>query len=92
MVIEVVVVICLRTAASSRAFPRTRLRNWGHNINQLINLCNDNVSADAPGPSAITDFLLTSQWRPREDLLVGALQGDQDVRRLRVSHTVAEIE
>ncbi len=73
-----------------RAFPRTRLRNWGHNVNQLVNLLNHNISGDTPGLSALTDFLLTTEWRPSEEHFA-SLTEDQDIRKLRVSHPVEKI-
>lgn len=54
--------------ASCRSFARTRLRKTDLNINQFINLvlyyANHVSSPDQPVPSAISDFLLTSSWRP----------------------------
>jgi hypothetical protein len=49
--------------ASSRQYPTTRLKNYGHNINQLIALVTG-VSIDEFKPTSIVDFLLTTTWRP----------------------------
>lgn len=55
-------------SASSRSFWRTRQRPWGHNCNQLIRLCcgegPDNFSA-----MQLTDFLLTTTYRPAQESL-----------------------
>eukprot|EP01034_Spumella_vulgaris_P033368 gene33368-41179_t len=77
-------------SASMRAFSRTRLRNWGHNLNQLINLLNGFKSGDLVSPSAITDFIVTSTWRPN-DSLMRRLDEDQCVMGMRISHSVEEI-
>jgi hypothetical protein len=49
--------------ASARQYAHTRLRNYGHNINQLMYLVTG-VSIDGFKPTSIVDFLLTSSWRP----------------------------
>lgn len=49
--------------AGGRTFVRTRLRTHQHNMNQFINLI-VGVSPDAMHPSAVTDFVLTTTWRP----------------------------
>jgi hypothetical protein len=54
--------ICNLTA-SARQYSHTRLRNYGHNINQLFYLVTG-VSIDNFKPTSIVDFLLTSSWRP----------------------------
>jgi hypothetical protein len=54
-------------SASCRAFLRTRLRSHSHNINQLIRLL-VGVSPDEFGPNALTDFLLTTSWRPNNSV------------------------
>jgi hypothetical protein len=54
-------VVCL--SASCRAFPRTRLRTFGHNVNQITRLLTG-VGPDDFSPNSITDFLLTTSWRP----------------------------
>lgn len=61
--------MCTLTA-SLRAFPRTRQRTTGHNINNLINLL-VGVSPDEKNYSGsqLTDYLTTTRWRPRAQLL-----------------------
>jgi len=54
--------VCTYTA-SARQYMHTRLRCWGHNVNQLVRLITG-VSPDEDKPSAVTDFLLTSKWVP----------------------------
>jgi len=55
--------------ASCRAFDRTRRRNHDHNINNLTRM----LVGDSPDayffPSALTDFLCTTTWRPSQQLL-----------------------
>jgi hypothetical protein len=55
-------------SASCRSFLRTRLRTHGHNVNQLIRLL-IGVSPDEFGPNSLTDFLLTTSWRPNDAVL-----------------------
>jgi hypothetical protein len=50
-------------SASSRQYPKTRLKNHGHNVNQLIAFITG-ASVDEFLPSSIVDFLLTTTWRP----------------------------
>ena len=55
--------------ASCRAFDRTRRRNHDHNINNLTRML-VGVSPEAYFfPSALTDFLCTTTWRPSQQLL-----------------------
>jgi hypothetical protein len=49
---------------SCRSFVRTRTRTHDHNINQLMNIIVGR-SPDNVTPSAITDFILTTLWRPK---------------------------
>lgn len=55
-------------AAGARAFPRTRCRVHGHNVNQVLNFLVGS-SPDNLWVSPITDFLATTSWRPSADLL-----------------------
>lgn len=54
--------VCSLTA-SCRAYERTRERTHGHNVNQLVLLLTGK-SPDGFDDTALTDFLLTTSWRP----------------------------
>jgi hypothetical protein len=79
-------------AASARSFPRCRLRNRGHNINQLLDLLNLHRSPDRAddGPRQLTDFLLTSTWTPSPSLS-DALYSDQSIHALPLTHKASSI-
>ncbi|RYH10744.1 hypothetical protein EON65_39290 [archaeon] len=77
-------------SASARAFQRTRLRNHGHNVNQLVNLMLGR-SADPLEASALTDFLVTSSWRPKPEAFQ-ALHFRGFVGQLRTSHDLKDID
>jgi hypothetical protein len=55
-------------SSSARAFARTRQRVFGHNINQLVRLLVGN-SPDPYGTGSITQFLLTTKWKPNYDVV-----------------------
>lgn len=69
--------------ASCRAFDRTRRRNRGHNINNLIRML-VGISPEPLNVSALTDFLCTTSWRPKHALLDSFSQTGRMV--LRCSH------
>lgn len=73
--------------AGGRTFLRTRLRTHDHNINQLTNALLGQ-SPDEPSPSAITDYILTTTWRPNlaEVQRLVAFTGAHP--RLQLSHPV----
>lgn len=50
-------------APSTRAYVRSRMRIYDHNINQLISLLIGR-SPDHFSPKAISNFILTSSWHP----------------------------
>ena len=54
--------------ASARQYKQARLRNWDHNINQLIIFC-IGASHDVATASILGDFLATSSWKPSENTL-----------------------
>mmetsp|Transcript_7015 Transcript_7015/g.11733 ORF Transcript_7015/g.11733 Transcript_7015/m.11733 type:complete len:848 (+) Transcript_7015:116-2659(+) len=62
-------------SAGGRAFVRTRLRTHQHNINQLMNLL-IGTSHDPLNTSSITDFILTTSWRPNLEQLKAVWQYD----------------
>eukprot|EP01039_Chlorochromonas_danica_P010884 gene10884-12098_t len=76
-------------SASARAFDRTRLRNFGHNINQLVNLT-VGKSQDEVDTSQLADFLAYSSWRPSKEAYE-ALYFVGFVRGLKLSHTLEEL-
>jgi len=57
--------VCSLTA-SCRAYERTRERVHAHNVNQLVRLLTG-TSPDPWDDSALTDFLLTTSYRPTPD-------------------------
>lgn len=71
-------------SAGARCFTRTRLRTHGHNINQLINVILG-TSPDKPSPSAITDYILTTTWRPNFPEVRRALEFN-NFQRVQLSH------
>jgi hypothetical protein len=75
-------------SAGGRTFIRTRLRTHGHNINQLANLLVGR-SPDDMNPSAITDYLLTTTWRPKFDEVKQALEFTGAHPIVQLSHPVA---
>lgn len=77
-------------SASARAFPRTRLRNHGHNINQLINLMVGH-SPDDFFVSQLADLLCTTSWRPKA-MAFEALHFDGFLHRVRISHALDDTE
>lgn len=50
-------------SASSRGFARTRQRTYGHNMNTLVRLIVGR-SMDGEDPTQLSDFLVTTTWRP----------------------------
>lgn len=76
-------------SASARAFSRTRQRNFGHNINQLMNLM-AGLSADPLDASQLTDYLLTTSWRPKEDAFQ-ALHYNGFVGMMPISHDLEDM-
>jgi hypothetical protein len=54
-------------SASARSYPRCRLRNFNHNVNQLMNFVVGH-SPDALEPASISDFIATTSWRPSVDM------------------------
>lgn len=54
--------------ASARAFPRTRQRNFGHNVNALINLIHGKSADTLNNIFVLTDFLLTTGWKPESEV------------------------
>lgn len=76
--------------ASGRAFPRTRLRTHGHNINQLVNILNG-FSMDNFAATAISTCLVTTKWRP-DEAVYNALYFDGTLSPpLRISHRIETI-
>jgi hypothetical protein len=71
--------------AGARTFARTRLRTHGHNMNQLMNVL-IGTSPDPPVPSAITDFILTTKWRPNYDVLKPAWEFTGAHPSIHMSH------
>lgn len=59
--------ICNLTA-SARQYSKTRLTNYGLNINQLMYIL-VGKTIDEKKPTSIVDFLLTTSWRPQYEVL-----------------------
>ncbi len=74
--------------AGGRTFVRTRLRTHQHNMNQFVNLL-VGVSPDPMYPSAITDFVLTTTWRPNFEEVQQALEFAGTHEALHLSHPTA---
>lgn len=71
--------------AGGRTFVRTRLRTHGHNINQLTNLITG-LSPDPWNATAITDYILTTTWRPNFAQIKQALEFEGTHPLLPLSH------
>jgi hypothetical protein len=70
--------------ASARQYQHVRLRNWGHNVNQLMQLVTGH-SLDDYKPTTIGDFLATSSWRPPAKAMSNFLFAGS-ISRLRLNH------
>ena len=67
--------------ASARSFARTRTDVVGHNINNFVYLLTGVSSDESPGPSQVTDFMLTTKWVPSAtDMSFHLLQGRVTLR------------
>lgn len=76
---------------SCRTFLRCRTRTWGHNVNQLM-LILTGLSVEPYRAQAITGFILTSSYRPREDALKTLIYGESLWQRMPISHNVTETD
>ena len=74
-------------SAGGRTFIRTRLRTHGHNINQLMNVL-IGKSPDEVNPTAITDFILTTTWRPNYTEVKNILEYTGTHPTVHLSHNV----
>ena len=71
--------------AGGRTFVRTRTRVVNHNMNQVTNLILGK-SPDDMNPSAVTDYILTTSWRPNYSEVKEALIFTGTHPPLRMSH------
>lgn len=78
-------------SASARAFLRTRLRNFDHNVNQLIRLFASDECVHQRLASAITDFITTTSWRPKLSAFE-ALHFDGFQPPIQCSHKLSDID
>ena len=62
-------------SASTRFKPNSKKKNFGHNINQLIYLLTGET-VDVIKVTPIVEFLLTSNWRPQNEVNEIFLQGE----------------
>jgi hypothetical protein len=77
--------------ATARAYSRTRLRNFGHNINSFITLMNGGKNIDNlinPEVTALTDFFLTTNWRPKPAAFE-AVHFSGSLTQVPISHELA---
>mmetsp|Transcript_12265 Transcript_12265/g.19971 ORF Transcript_12265/g.19971 Transcript_12265/m.19971 type:complete len:351 (+) Transcript_12265:46-1098(+) len=100
--IHVLLLVCNRDGistltASARQNPRNRVRNFQHNINQVIRLLTGQ-SADVIKSTAVTCFFLTSSFSP-DDFFEEAGAGDawlsdtwhtHGFRQTRMNHSTAD--
>ena len=75
--------------ASTRSFPRFIFSKFDHNINQLIYLL-IGISPDDPQPTPISDFLLTTTWRPDEVKIQQSLEFS-GYQRIALNHALDNI-
>lgn len=76
-------------SASNRAFKRTRLHAFGHNVNQLTLLITGK-SPDSVHPSQLSDFLLTTKWRP-SDKTIERFEFSGFIQ-VKMNHTIKDIK
>jgi hypothetical protein len=76
---------------SCRTFLRCRTRTWGHNANQLV-LILTGLSVEPYRAQAVTGFMLTSTYQPREEALKTLLYGELLWQRVPISHRVGETD
>lgn len=66
------------------------MRVFDHNINQLVNLLNQGISPNPHSVTALTDFLLTTNWVPKAEALQ-ALHFDGFIHNIRMSHDLDDL-
>jgi hypothetical protein len=76
--------------ASSRAFSRTRLRTFDHNINNFIKVLTNKPLDKEFSTSSLTDFLITTKWRPNRKVF--EMYTFNGYKQVKMNHAVDDIK